>query len=158
MKIGVLSDTHSQQLPRQMLNDFKKVDLIIHAGDFCTKDVLKALAGIKEVKGVYGNMDEPDLRRLLPRRQIVQCASFQVGVFHGEGAAKFILDSVRREFKGIPVDAIIFGHSHQVMNEVIDDVLYFNPGSPTDVVAPFRSYGILEVGKTISGKIIKVPR
>ncbi|MBU1888025.1 MAG: metallophosphoesterase family protein, partial [Candidatus Omnitrophica bacterium] len=43
-------------------------------------------------------------------------------------------------------DIIIFGHSHVPMNEYIDGVLFFNPGSATDTVfAPYRSYGIIEI-------------
>jgi len=157
MKIGIVSDTHSQKLPKQMLDDFRKVDFIIHAGDFCSADVLAQLQKLKEVKGVYGNMDEPEVRRLLPRRQIIDCGGFSVGIFHGEGAPKNLLEVVKNEFKDAKVDCVIFGHSHQMMNAVMDNVLYFNPGSPTDlVVAPFRSYGILEIGKNITGTIIKV--
>ena len=36
MKIGVVSDTHSHKIPDQLMKDFKGVDLIIHAGDFCS--------------------------------------------------------------------------------------------------------------------------
>ena len=157
MKIGVVSDTHSQKLPRQMLDDFKKVDLIIHAGDFCSADVLAQLQKLKEVKGVYGNMDEPELRRLFPRRQIIHCGGFSIGIFHGEGSPKTLLAGVKSEFQDAKVGCVIFGHSHQTMNAVMDNVLYFNPGSATDlVVAPFRSYGILKIGKNITGTIIKV--
>jgi putative phosphoesterase len=56
------------------------------------------------------------------------------------------------------VDVVIFGHSHWPVNETINNVLYFNPGSPNDVVrAPYCSYGIINIdaGK-ISAKIVKV--
>jgi len=157
MKIGVTADTHSQALPRQMLEDFKKVDLIIHAGDFCSMDVWEVLKKIKEVKGVYGNMDEPPVHKLLPRKQVIGCGNFSIGLFHGKGAAKNVLEVVQNEFKSTKVDCVIFGHSHQPLNEMIDHVLYFNPGSPTDlVVAPYRSYGLLDIDKNIQAKIIKV--
>jgi hypothetical protein len=64
---------------------------------------------------------------------------------------------VKREFANKKVDVVVFGHSHHPMNEKIDDVLYFNPGSATDTVfAPYRSYGILEMTNTITGRIIKL--
>ena len=158
MKIGVVADTHSHPLPAQMLNDFKKVDLIIHAGDFCTLDVLEELQKIREVKAVYGNMDGRDIRSLFPRSQILQMEGVRVGLFHGEGAAPGVLKKVKFEFQGKPVDAVVFGHSHRPMNELIDQVLYFNPGSPNDrVFAPRCSYGILEVrDKDITGDVITV--
>ena len=158
MKIGIVADTHSHPLPVQMLNDFKKVDMIIYAGDFCSLAVLKALKDVKEVKAVYGNMDGADIRAVFPRSQILKFEEILIGLFHGEGARQTILETVKSEFAGQKVDAVIFGHSHQPLNEVIDKVLYFNPGSPNDkVFAPYCSYGILEVHhKEVRGSIIKV--
>ncbi len=158
MKVGVVADIHSGALPKGMLKDFKTVDLIIHAGDFCSLEDLKALTKIKEVKAVYGNMDDAALRHLFPRRQILKVGSWYVGVFHGDGAPEDILNVVQTEFKTEKVDAIIFGHSHQPFNERIKGILYFNPGSPTDLVfAPYRSYGILEEKQgQLVGRIIEV--
>ena len=158
MKIGVVSDTHSLDLPRQMLEEFKNVDFIIHAGDFCSAPDLQKLTKIKEVKAVYGNMDDGSIRKKLSRRQIIPCGKFTIGVFHGEGAPQHILATVQKEFKDEKVDVVIFGHSHQPFNEEIKGVLYFNTGSPNDYVrAPYPSYGILDVGETkITGQIVKV--
>ena len=158
IKIGVVSDTHSRKLPQQMVNDFKNVDWIIHAGDFCELADYAALAKIKETKAVQGNMDNPDIRKRFPRRQIIEAGRFRIGVFHGEGARVMILKSVQNEFQGEDLDVIVFGHSHQAFNEKIDKTLYFNPGSPNDdIVAPYCSYGTLEImDKKLVGKIIKV--
>ena len=158
MKIGVVSDTHSRKVPQQLLNDFKKVDVIVHAGDFCSLQDLKIFSQMKEVRAVYGNMDEFEIRRMLPKCQIFQCGEFSIGLTHGEGPAQEVFDCVRNEFKQQKVDVVIFGHSHQRLNKKIDDILYFNPGSPNDTIfAPYCSYGILELeaGK-INAKIIKV--
>lgn len=158
MKIGVVADTHSKDLPKQMLEDFKGVELIVHAGDFCSLEVLERLKKLKEVKAVHGNMDEHDVRSELPRRQVFKTASFLIGVYHGEGAPNQVLAKVQEEFRNEKVDAVIFGHSHQPFNELVGDVLYFNPGSPNDTIfAPYCSYGILDLsGNKITGKIIKV--
>ena len=158
MKIGVVADTHSLPLPAQMLKDFQGVDLIVHAGDFVSLDVVEELRRIKEVAGVFGNMDGSEIRRIFPRSQILRLGGRAVGVFHGEGAPQMVLEKVRAEFSGKKVNAVIFGHSHQPFNEVIDNVLYFNPGSPNDTVrAPYLSYGILDLtDKGIKGSIIKV--
>jgi len=158
MRIGVVSDTHSRILPKQMLDDFRKTDLIIHAGDFCSVDILEALQKIADVKAVYGNMDGSALRSTLSRSQVFNCEGLRLGLFHGEGAPKGLLDTVKKEFHDKKVDVIIFGHSHHPMNEKIDGVLFFNPGSATDTVfAPYQSYGILSISdKTIQGEIIKI--
>lgn len=158
MKIGVVSDTHSRAIPKQLLNDFKKVDLIIHAGDFCTQKDLEIFKKIGNVKAAYGNMDEPPLRKILPRRDILTLESFRIALFHGEGARQTILKTVETEFSKEKVDCIVFGHSHQAFNEKRGPILFFNPGSPNDTVsAAYCSYGILELSeKNIEGRIIKV--
>jgi putative phosphoesterase len=158
MKIGVVADTHSLEVPKQLVDDFKKVDLIIHVGDFCCPEDFKFFKDIKETKAVYGNMDGANLRKVLPEKQILEIESVRIGLFHGEGPAKNVLESVKQKFKKDKVDMVIFGHSHTPLHTVIDNVLYFNPGSPNDITfAPYKSYGMLNVNEgTIKAKIIKV--
>ena len=158
MKIGVISDTHSKALPKQLLNDFKDVNFVIHAGDICDLEAYQSMTKWKDLRAVYGNMDDRIIKDTLPRRLILDCENCRIGVFHGEGAPKGILDKVKNEFKGEKVDAVVFGHSHHPFNETIDNMLFFNPGSPNDeIFAPYRSYGILEVNENrVTGEIIKI--
>ncbi len=158
LRIGVVADTHSRELPKMMIKDFKSVDLIIHAGDFCDTPDYEALAGIKQVKAVYGNMDTAAIRKIFPRRQIFKLGVFTVGLFHGEGPPKTILEKVKEEFQKDKVDIVIFGHSHQPLNQKEGNVLYFNPGSPNDTVfAPYCTYGILEIAnKDFSAKHVRI--
>ncbi len=158
LRIGVVGDTHSRELPRMMLKDFKSVDLIIHAGDFCDTADYKMLADIAEVKAVYGNMDSAAIRKIFPRRQIIKLGAFSVGLFHGEGPPKTIFAGVKEEFKNDKVDIVIFGHSHNPLHHKEGNVLYFNPGSPNDTVfAPYCSYGIIEIAnKDFSAKHFKI--
>lgn len=158
MKIGVISDTHSLPIPNQVFEAFKNVDLIIHAGDFCDLETLRSFAAVKTVKAVWGNMDPKEIKNMLPAKELIDCAGRTVGLFHGEGPSGKVLERVIKEFKKDKVDVVIFGHSHQPVNEVIDGVLYFNPGSPNDTIsAPYCSYGILEItSKGIKGKIVKL--
>lgn len=160
MKIGVVSDTHipkaAQDLPEDIYNDFVNVDLILHAGDLVDLSVLRNLERLAPVKAVYGNMDPHSVRECLPEKEIIKVEGFAIGLIHGSGAPKGVLKAVRAEF-GNSVDAIVFGHSHMPCNERIGKVLMFNPGSPTDkVFAPYTSYGILDVGKSIEGRIIRI--
>ena len=68
MKIGVVSDTHSLLIPPEVINALNKTDMIIHAGDFCTLQDVETFRRLKDFKGVYGNMDGAEVRKLLPRR------------------------------------------------------------------------------------------
>lgn len=159
-RIGVLADTHNGDLPAEMLNDFKKVDLIVHVGDFCELAIYEALRKIKPIEAVYGNMDSPEICAKLAPKEVITCGRFHIGLFHGEGPPRGILDKIVARFKGKKVDAVIFGHSHIPLNEKVEGVLYFNPGSPTDdIYAPYLSYGILELSdEGIEGRIIKLRR
>ena len=158
MKIGVVSDTHSLLIPPEVINDLNKTDMIIHAGDFCTPQDVETFRRLKDFKGVYGNMDGAEVRKLLPRREILEIDGVTIGIFHGEGPREGILDAVRNAFKDRKLDAVVFGHSHQPFNKLIDGTLYFNPGSPNDMVsAPYCSYGILKIKSgTVTGKIVKL--
>jgi len=158
MKIIVMSDTHSRELPDQLLADISQADLIVHVGDFCELQDYRELTKLKEVKAVYGNMDEAALCNELPVLTTFDCGKKTIGLFHGEGRGKGVLPMVQERFKGKKVDAVVFGHSHHPFNEEINGVLYFNPGSPNDkVFAPYCSYGILDVKDSgIKGRIVKV--
>ena len=160
MKILVLSDTHmprsAQDLPQAVYDRIGDVDMIIHAGDLAEKEVLDKLQSLRPTTAVCGNMDSMRLRSALKEKEVIEIEGVKIGLVHGHGAPMNLVETVKKEFKG--VDAIIFGHSHKPMNEVKNGILFFNPGSPTDTVfAPYRSYGILEVTKgNIRGEIIKI--
>ncbi len=158
MKIGVVADTHSRELPAKMMKDFEKVDFIIHAGDLCTMRDLQSFKKLKKVEAVHGNMDEWEVKKLLPRKKVIEAGSVRIGLFHGEGAPQTILETVEKEFAKDQVQVVVFGHSHQPYNEVKKGVLFFNPGSPNDTIfAPYCSYGMLEIIEDRpTGKIIKV--
>ncbi|MEW6623853.1 MAG: metallophosphoesterase family protein [Bacillota bacterium] len=159
MIIGVLSDTHvpsrAKAIPKQVYSGFKKVDLILHAGDACEIHVLKELELVAPVKAVAGNMDGWDVKEKFPRRQIIDIGHFKVGLIHGDGATDSTLQRAMTAFAGDNVDCIVFGHSHQAYLQLHRNVLMFNPGSPTDKRrSKYFSYGLLKIGDSISGKIV----
>jgi uncharacterized protein len=162
MKIGVISDTHipanAKEVPPQILQAFAHVDAVIHTGDLAELSVLKALKGAcKEVHAVWGNMDPQEVRNQLPEKEVMVVGKHRIGIMHGQGAPANLPGLLLDVFKQEHVDVIVFGHSHSPLNEVRNGILLFNPGSATDkVYAPFNSYGILEVGERIEGKIVKI--
>ncbi len=163
MKIGVIADTHipdrARDLPAKIIEEFSHADMIIHAGDFTAKEVLDKLKTLAQVRAVHGNMDPFEIVEALPRKEIINCGKFTIGVFHGSGNPACIIDQLKNEFKNDKVDIIIFGHSHKPMNERIDNILFFNPGSPTDTIfAPFNSFGIIEINDKINARIVKLEK
>jgi putative phosphoesterase len=159
MKIGVISDTHipdaAVSLPSEIFRAFSDVDMILHAGDILEMAVIEELSELAEVRAVRGNMDHYSRAYGLPEAATIEVAGFHIGLTHGGGGPAGLARRVREQFDN--VDCIVFGHSHRPSSEMLGDVLMFNPGSPTDRrFAPYRSYGILEVGDTITGRIIRI--
>ena len=147
----MLSDTHVSsfaELPDKILTILAEVDMIIHAGDFTTKNVLDGLKQLREVSAVCGNMDSNELKRSLPERQVLMLGGKRLGVTHGWGSPYGIEDRVSSLFSD--VDIIVFGHSHHPMNKVIHGILFFNPGQARN------SFGILTIGEEVKGEIIRV--
>ena len=82
MKIGVISDTHiperASAIPPQVLEGFKGVDLILHAGDLVDLSVLEELKKIAKVRAVVGNMDSEVVSKGLPKKEVIQANNFSV--------------------------------------------------------------------------------
>ena len=159
MIIGVISDTHSLNIPLVVLERFKTVDLIIHAGDICDLGTIKLLKKLAPIKAVQGNMDESAVKKVLPLIEIILCGGLKIGVTHGHiGETREALKNAMSAFKDDKMDVVIYGHSHQTYNERVGNTLYFNPGSPNDVIkAKFFSYGLIsiEAGR-IKAEIVKI--
>ncbi|MBL7156826.1 MAG: metallophosphoesterase family protein [Candidatus Omnitrophica bacterium] len=158
-KIGVISDTHipktAPDLPESVYRELQNVDMILHAGDIDEMALLERLQKIAPTHAVYGNMDMPEVKAALLQKEIIEVEGFKIGLIHGYGPRARVADAVAKEFTR--VDVIVFGHSHSPFNEKIKKTLFFNPGSPTDkVFAAYNSFGILEVGKEITGRIVKL--
>ncbi len=163
MKIAVLADTHisnrASDLPAQVYRKLEDVDLILHAGDIMEEFFLRRLEKIKTVIAVRGNMDSERLKMLLPESKVISKGGFKIGLTHGSGHPKKTLENVKSLFSSQELDVIIFGHTHVVFNETIDDTIYFNPGSPTDkVFSAYNSFGIITIDDTIKVEIIKIER
>jgi putative phosphoesterase len=151
VKIGVLSDSHVtsfDQLNDKILAALADVDLIVHAGDFVTRDVLDGLKQMGKVKAVRGNMDSDEIKGILPEKELLEIEGRKIGVIHGWGSPYGIDGRVENAFS--EVDIIIYGHSHYPQNETKNGVLFFNPGQARN------SFGILTVGAEVSGKIIRL--
>ena len=138
--IGVISDTHGLLRP-QALSALRGSDLIIHAGDIGSPQILEALARIAPVLAVRGNTDRGAWAKALPSTQILWLEPCSVYVLHD-------LDELDLDPVSAGLHAVIFGHSHQPKIETKDDVLYFNPGS----AGPRRFDLPISVGRlTLSG-------
>jgi uncharacterized protein len=149
--LAIVSDTHmprgGRRLPDACAERIAAADLVLHAGDFVTADVLRELQRIgPPLLGVHGNVDSAELRRLLPAERVVPAAGARIAIVHDAGPSAGRLQRLRRRFGGA-ADAVVFGHSHLPLHERADDGFQiFNPGSPTERRrAPAHTMGLARV-------------
>jgi putative phosphoesterase len=119
--VGVISDTHGLLRPeaREYLAD---ADLIVHAGDIGSPDVITALQAIAPVTAIRGNIDKGPWSQGYSDTATLEVAGKRLYVLHS--LRELDLDPVAAGF-----DVVISGHSHMPKVEETEGVLYLNPGS-----------------------------
>ncbi|MFA4956207.1 MAG: metallophosphoesterase [Candidatus Methanoperedens sp.] len=136
MRLLAISDTHIESgsiielLPVGLVKLIKQADIVIHAGDFVTKQAYDDLKGICRLEAVHGNMDEVKLKHLLPERKIIKADGVKIGIVHEATLSINDTTGARYMAKEMDVDVLVFGHIHKPVIEK-SDVLLVCPGSPT---------------------------
>ena len=118
--IGVVSDTHGLLRP-EVLNAFKGVSLILHAGDIGTLDVLNELQKLASVVAVRGNNDHGPWAEAIPEREIIPAGAVTIYMLHDVKTMKL---PAKPAFQ-----VVISGHSHKPSINHRDGILFLNPGS-----------------------------
>ena len=135
LRLLLLADTHlparARDLPSQVWAEVEAADVVVHAGDWVTPDLLDALeARASRVVGVWGNNDGAELRRRLPEVARVELGGLRWGVVHETGARQRREERMRAEYPDL--DVLVFGHSHIPWDTEHEGLRLLNPGSPTD--------------------------
>jgi uncharacterized protein len=120
-QVGVISDTHGL-VRDEALAVLRGSDVILHAGDIGSPEVLTALQRIAPTEAVRGNNDRGEWGRSLPLTQVVEIGRHLVYLLHD--IADLDIDPAAAGFA-----AVIYGHSHKPLIEEREGVLYLNPGS-----------------------------
>lgn len=136
-KIGLLSDTHGL-LDSRVLEHFRDVDEIWHAGDIGSMEVLQTLREFKPTRAVYGNMDSGDVRYSLSefyrfRVEEVNVLMTHIGGYPGK-YNPWLLPMFRKSQSDEPAKQIrlfVCGHSHilKVQYDKQWGFLTMNPGA-----------------------------
>jgi putative phosphoesterase len=129
-KIGLISDTHSF-LDEAVFKHFEECDEIWHAGDFGNAELADRLSEFKPLRGVYGNIDGQQLRRMFPEHLKFRCEDMDVWMTHIGGYPGKYAPNVKREIYTKPPGLFICGHSHilKVMYDKTIGTLHLNPGA-----------------------------
>jgi len=148
--IGVISDTHGLLRP-EALEALRGVDLILHAGDIGSLDVLDGLRNIADVIAVRGNNDVGAWAKRIPEVQLVRCGGVSIYVIHD-------LKELKSKPPGERLHAVVSGHSHRPGIDSRDGVVYLNPGSagPRRFSLPVSAGRLIVEGDTVRAELIEL--
>ena len=143
MRIALVSDTHDRILA-SLFDALAGVDEILHAGDVCSEAALAELEAVAPVTAVQGNMDEWALAGRHPEEQRLERGGITIGMVHGHRFGRGLVHDLAEHFREWGPDLVVFGHSHEALDEVEGGTRFFNPGTAGGIGAP-ATVGILEI-------------
>lgn len=129
-QILLLSDTHGH-IDDRIVAYAQEVDEIWHAGDFGNLAVIESLQQIKPLRGVYGNIDGTEIRKIVPEVARFYCEEVEVLMIHIGGYPKKYTPLVKKEIASRTPQLFISGHSHilKAMYDSENSLLHLNPGA-----------------------------
>ena len=136
MLIGIIADTHDHvDHIQEAVRLFKQreVDLVIHAGDYCSPFTIPLFRDLP-LRGILGNNDG-DLYLLMNKFSEIgadlegeffklRTGDRSIAVYHGTYPE--ITDAL---YKCGNYDVVITGHTHETLNELKGNTLAINPGT-----------------------------
>jgi uncharacterized protein len=142
LKFGLVSDTHGLYDPR-LAEALWGCDVILHAGDVGSVEVLDQLRLIALVHAVRGNVDSPDAG--WPLSLTLKLGGLTIHVLHvlpaaqsdlavwsqSTQASRKLSEPAERLLKAFDpgVEVVVFGHSHSPCLVALRGVMWVNPGS-----------------------------
>ena len=129
-KIGLLSDTHGDLDPK-IFKHFKDVDVIWHAGDIGTIEVIDELRKFKPLRAVYGNIDDHKIRLEFPEFNRFWCEDVEVLITHIGGKPSKYSKPAFEALEHKAPKLFICGHSHILLVQFDSryKMLWMNPGA-----------------------------
>ena len=116
--IAILSDTHGL-LRESVMTELAEADCFIHAGDIDTPYIIESIQKLGDTYVVRGNNDK-EWAEDLPESITVTIEGVRFFIVHNKkDIPKYLTD----------IDVVVYGHSHKYSAEIINGVLFLNPGS-----------------------------
>tara|TARA_B100000579_G_C22738998_1_gene808133 strand:- start:351 stop:842 length:492 start_codon:yes stop_codon:yes gene_type:complete len=153
MLIGVVSDTHNNiNNVERIINIFNEYDVgaVIHTGDISKPETVKMFSKLNcKMLGVFGNNDrieeglEETCRELgFKFREppfLTSIDNRKIAIFHEpEFIANYIKDHP-------DVDLVLHGHTHRYRQEIIDNIILFNPGESAGLLKGKNALGLVDL-------------
>lgn len=130
VKILLLSDTHGY-IDDQILKFVKQADEVWHAGDIGDLKVTDAIALLKPIRAVYGNIDNAKIRNEFSLDNEFIIENIKVFMTHIGGYPNRYDVRIKEKLASDPPELFISGHSHilKVMPDKKLNLLHMNPGA-----------------------------
>ena len=158
--IAVTSDTHygdkTMNMPLLLFEHLKekKPDLILHAGDITSPELLERLEEFAPTIAVRGNADH--LR--LPEEKVLDVEDVRIGLLHGHQFFSLNAQFLTLKALDMGADVLVFGHAHRFYHDSYSmhgqRVVLLNPGSPTFPRMESPGFALLKV----NGESIQIKR
>lgn len=121
VKICVCSDNHGDlKSIEKIKNDNQACDYYFHLGDSGFDEEL-----LKPFISVEGNNDWDCV---FPRQRIIEINNHRILLIHGDGYT-YAISGLANKAKHEKCDVIMFGHTHEFMDEEYKGIRLINPGS-----------------------------
>lgn len=131
LKVGLISDTHSWLDP-EVFKYFADCDEIWHMGDIGSVQIIEQLQELKPLKAVFGNIDDANIRHLLPEDLIFEAEGLKVLITHIGSIPPKYSGRIQKLLKIHSPDLFLCGHSH-ILRVIKDrekfNLAYINPGA-----------------------------
>lgn len=129
MRILVTSDTHGDFFSlNQAINEQKSAEIIIHCGD--SKDEVQRIKELYKDKAVYAVKGNCDFCSPLNNTELITIEGKKIFITHGHlYNAKMTLYNLCCAAREQDADIVVFGHTHNALNEYDDGLYILNPGS-----------------------------
>lgn len=149
MKILVTSDTHGMY---DSVSDYilthEDIDLLIHAGD-----------GLEDVKNIfyetglnyYAVKGNNDFFINEEYEKVIEINGKRLFLTHGHKYdVGYTYENLVEKAYELNCDIVVFGHIHTYVNEIKNDILLLNPGSPSLPRDGVGSFIILDINDKIN--------
>lgn len=130
MLVAVVSDTHNLKKYMDKIKEIvKKADILIHLGDNI-RDLDYISEGFNgKIYGVKGNCDFDSLEL---KEQIIELEDKKFLITHGDSyRVKYDLTSIYFRAQELGVTGVMFGHTHEPVITMENNIWLINPGSPS---------------------------
>jgi len=136
MKIGIISDSHDNlaNIIRsiRVFRD-KRVDFVLHLGDYVNPNSVKAFRGIKLI-GIFGNNDGDRFRLMNAFKEIGGEIKGDFYEFNEDGLRFACYHGTEPQLRDALIeceryDIVLYGHTHECVDKTKGNTRILNPGT-----------------------------